>query len=158
MDFKDCLTADDLEKKTKSPGFKKNFAAFEEAKNRGFVTFQNRNWDLANAYYRWCEIMGMPYLRVQLFRRYAHVELDLISFRYTYLDYGLSEEGVNHVAALIKREYEFIKSNNHYKISKKDIYWGRSYADIERLPLERVDDYVKNLLEILANHLECSGK
>ena len=158
MDFNDCLTMEDLDKKTKSYGFKKNLSAFEEAKNRGFVVFQHRNWDLANAHYRWCELMGKPYLRVQLFRKYAHVELDLISFRHTYSHYGLSEEGFTLVSALINKEYDFIKGSGIYKISKKQVYWGRSYADIERLPLERVEAYMRNLLQIITNHLECSGK
>jgi hypothetical protein len=155
MNFEGCLIPDDLERLTKRSGFKRNLAAYEEAKLKGYVVFHYRNWDLANAYYHWCEIIGKPYLRVQLYKKYAHVSLDLISFRDRFLQYSLTDEGIKQVTILNESEYNLIKSSALYPITRKQFYCSGIMAEFERLPLDRVDAYLKTLLEIMKNHVEC---
>ena len=53
--------------------------AFEQAKERGFVVTRSRRSNLENIWFLWCEVTGMPYIRIRPKVKYAYVSYDLIA-------------------------------------------------------------------------------
>lgn len=55
------------------------WAAFEQAKERGFIVARSSRYNLENVWFSWCEVTNRPYITIRRKRKYAYVSYDLIA-------------------------------------------------------------------------------
>lgn len=111
----------------------------ERAKRTGYLVTRSRGYDVSNAFHDWCQAHGRPFVTVRPARKYATVELDMLTTTHNLSD-GAAESARRHLLQA--------------SIPPADIFAGDLFCQSDRVPIEQAEDVARRLLHLATEDME----